>query len=118
MKNVWKGLVIGALTGAGVGLLLDLLEALGRGGRKLSIQARDEASHLATAAELKVKDAELPDRAKEAAGKLADKVKDAELADRAQHAADVVSDKVRDTDVSDRAKDVAHKVAERVSPDS
>jgi len=98
MKNVWKGLVIGALTGAGIGLLLDLLEALGRGGRKLSIQARDEASHLATVAELKVKDAELPDRAKDVAGKLADRVKDADL--------------------PDRAKDVAHKVADRVTPDA
>ena len=67
MKNVWKGLVIGALTGAGIGLLLDLLEALGRGGRKLSIQARDEASHLATVAEL-------PDRAMDVAHKVADRV--------------------------------------------
>ena len=63
MKNVWKGLIIGALTGAGIGLIVDLLEALGRRSKQLSVDAREEASHLGTVAKAKIQDAELPDRA-------------------------------------------------------
>ena len=114
MKNVWKGLVVGALTGAGIGLVVDLLEALGQRGRRLSVQARGEASHLATVAETKLKEAELPDRARGAADKLADKVKDAELPDRARDAADKLADKVKDAELPDRARDAADKLADKV----
>jgi hypothetical protein len=128
MKNVWKGLIVGALTGAGIGLLLDLLEALGRGGRRLSIQARDEAVHLASVAEAKVKDAEVGERASHVAEVVADKVKDTDLSDlrdRAAQAAGTVADKVKDTEVPDaahrvaarvRTSDLAQRAAETVSP--
>ena len=42
-----------------------------------------------------MKDAELPDRARDAADKLADKVKDAELPDAARDLGDTVSSKVQ-----------------------
>ena len=114
MKNVWKGLVVGALTGAGIGLVVDLLEALGQRGQRLSIQARGEAAHLASVAETKLKDAELPDRARDAADKLVDKVKDAELPDRARGAADALVDKVKDAELPDRARDTADIASAKV----
>lgn len=110
MKNVWKGLIIGALTGAGIGLLLDLLEALGRGGRQLSRQAREEAAHLASVTEAKVKDADLPERAKHVAEAVVEKVKDADLPDRAAHAAEAVVDRAREVEVPE----AAHRVADHV----
>ena len=111
MKNVWKGLVVGALTGAGIGLVVDLLEALGERGQRLSVQARGEAAHLATVAEAKLKDAELPDRARAAADSLVDKVKDAELPDRARGAADALAEKVKDAELPDAARDAGDTVS-------
>ncbi len=108
MKNVWKGLILGALTGAGIGLVVDLLDSLGRKGRRLSVQARDEASHLTGAVEEKIRQSDLPERARDAADKLSDKVKDAELPDKARRAADKAADKIsdtlKDTDFADKAK--------------
>lgn len=111
MKNVWKGLVIGAFTGAGIGLLVDILESMGRSGRRLSAHARDEASHLGHVAGEKVRDADLPSKAKDVSEKLVTSVRDAELPDKARHAADAVLDKVTDADLPHQAKDAAHQLA-------
>jgi hypothetical protein len=64
MKNVWRGLVVGALTGAGVGLVLDGLERSGRVGRELAEQGRD-----------KLAEAHLGTRAHDAATDIADSVR-------------------------------------------
>lgn len=64
MKNVWRGLVVGALTGAGVGLVLDALDRSGRIGRELAEQGRD-----------KLAEAHLGARAHDAATDLADSVR-------------------------------------------
>ena len=60
MKNVWKGLTVGALVGAAVGVVLDLLEATGRGAAQVSARAKTGASHLAEIVEDKIE--ELPDK--------------------------------------------------------
>ena len=111
MKNVWKGLVIGAFTGAGVGLLVDILEAMGRSGQRLSAQARVEAGHLGHAAGEKVREADLPTRAKDVSEKLVTTVRDAELPDKARHAADAVVEKLADADVPRQAQGVAQRAA-------
>jgi len=111
MKNVWKGLVIGAFTGAGIGLLVDLLETMGRSGQRLSAQARGEASHLGHVAGEKVREADLPTRAKDASERLVSTVRDAELPDKARHAADAVVDKLADADVPQQAQGAAQRVA-------
>ncbi len=93
MKNVWKGLVIGALTGAAAGAALDLGE---RGGRSLSAgasalggavaqhapevaeQVRHTLSDAAAAASSRAQKSELPAQAKAvtaaAPGKVAEVV--------------------------------------------
>ncbi len=48
MKNVWKGLIIGASTGAVIGVVLDGLYGGGRIGRELADQGRERlaSAHL------------------------------------------------------------------------
>ena len=50
MRNVWKGLVIGGLTGAGVGVLIDVLDRgvtrAGELGSLVASHAPETASHL------------------------------------------------------------------------
>jgi hypothetical protein len=79
MKNVWKGLVIGGLTGMAGGLFLDGLDRGARGAAALSNRAAEEvpevAGHLRdaiadTVAETagRVRDSGVPDHAKEISG--------------------------------------------------
>lgn len=79
MKNVWKGLVIGGLTGMAGGLFLDGLDRGARGAAALSNKAVEEvpevAGHLRdaiadTVAETagRVRDSGIPDQVKEVSG--------------------------------------------------
>jgi hypothetical protein len=78
MKNVWKGLVVGAFTGAGIGLVLDLLEggaqklaaAEGRVGDAVQEHAPDVAAsvrHRVSGVVSRVQAADLPEHFREAA---------------------------------------------------
>ena len=64
MKNVWKGLTVGAFAGAAVGVILDLFEGTGRRAAAVSARAtkgaKKGATHLADIVEEKID--ELPDR--------------------------------------------------------
>ena len=88
MKNVWKGLVVGAFTGAGVGLALDVLE---RGAQKVAAvgetvgdvveEAMQHVPQVVTRAGKgvsetvsKVHDADIPEQLKEAANATKRKV--------------------------------------------
>ena len=77
MKNVWKGLVVGALTGAGVGLVLDVLD---RGAQKAGAvgevvedvvqhapQVVARVRHGVTETVSRIHDADIPEQLKEAA---------------------------------------------------
>ena len=111
MKNVWKGLIIGAFTGAGVGLLVDILESMGRSGQRLSAQARVEAGHLGHVAGEKVREADLPTKAKDASEKVVTTVRDAELPDKARQAADAVVEKLSESELPQQAQAAAQRVA-------
>ena len=63
MKNVWKGLTVGALAGAAVGVILDALEGTGRRAVEVSARAKAGASHLADIVEEKLED--LPGRVRD-----------------------------------------------------
>ena len=56
MKNVWKGLTVGAFAGAAVGVLVDGLDAAGRRTGNASARAKSEAKHLVEVAEDKIHD--------------------------------------------------------------
>lgn len=60
MKNVWKGLTVGAFAGAAVGVILDLFEGTGRRAAAVSARATKGATHLADIVEEKID--EIPGR--------------------------------------------------------
>jgi len=120
VRNVWKGLVIGALTGAAVGAALDLGE---RGGRTVSAgatafggavaqhapevadQVRHTVSDAVSAASGRAHSSELPAQAKAATAATSEKVIDAvsQGLHKAGEAAGPGRDKV--IHAVDRAKD-------------
>jgi hypothetical protein len=79
MRNTWKGLVIGAVTGAAIGLTLDLLFGAGEGVADVTRVARrraPEAAEWATAvtaqARRRLREADLPDQVRTLAQQIAD----------------------------------------------
>jgi hypothetical protein len=87
MRNVWKGLAMGALTGAAVGIGLDwgdcagrtvkgLAQATGRGVREHGPEAVAAVGEAAARAGQRIKDADLPSRAQETARDLAGRAAD------------------------------------------
>lgn len=54
MKNVWKGLVVGAFTGAAVGIVLDALRGTGRRAAEVSERTKTGARHLVDVIEEKI----------------------------------------------------------------
>jgi len=78
MKNVWKGMVVGTVTGAGVGIVLDALERAGQRGGELSRRAATTVRDAADDGVTRVKDAHLPEKAKEIVDEAAAKVREAE----------------------------------------
>lgn len=67
MKNVWKGLTVGAFAGAAVGVVLDVFEGTGRRAAAVSARAtkgaKKGATHLADIVEEKID--ELPGRVRD-----------------------------------------------------
>jgi hypothetical protein len=74
MNNVWKGLAVGAIVGAAIGLVLDLVGRVGKGAAAVADLAREHgpdvmaavASAASTGAE-RLRDADLPDKLRQAA---------------------------------------------------
>lgn len=70
MRNVWKGLTVGAFVGAAVGIILDGLSKAGevsaRAASGASARARSGATHLAEAVEEKIDDIDTDKMAKAA----------------------------------------------------
>ncbi len=103
MKNVWKGLVVGAFTGAGIGLVLDLLDG---GAQKFA------------AAEGRVEKA-VQDRAPLVAGKVrhgvseaVNRVQDADLPEQLREVAEASK---RKAEVPEKLKDVAHATRQKIA---
>lgn len=78
MKNVWKGLVVGAFTGAGIGLVLDLVESgaqklasaedrVGEAVHEHAPQVAAKVRHGVSEAASRVQDADIPQHLREAA---------------------------------------------------
>jgi len=84
MRNVWKGLIIGAFTGAATGLVLDVLEggarhvstsleAASKAVPDVSVRLREGVRDGITEITHKVHDADLPHRAEDAAARTRDR---------------------------------------------
>jgi len=83
MREVWKGMVIGALVGAFVGLILESLRTMSRGAKKVAHEASAQAPNVAASAAdfasgvaQKVRDSDLPERAADAAKVMGEQLKD------------------------------------------
>ena len=124
MRNVWKGLIVGAVTGAAVGVLLDLPARARAGGAAAAELARERgpraAETIASAAAAgadRVRQADLPRKVREAAQQadLPRKVREAAHTVAASDAAQALrqaSASAADT-VSETAKSAAGTVADK-----
>lgn len=93
MRNTWKGLVIGGLTGAGAGLVLDLLN---RGARLVSLTGQKAADMAPGAAErvksavaggvARVQEAEIGDNLRDHTKEIAHRLNESEQAGQAREA--------------------------------
>jgi hypothetical protein len=123
MRNAWKGLVIGALTGIVAGLVLDLISGgsrkAGQLGREVKEQAPRAADLLVAAAGRgaeRLHEANLPDLVRQAAHHVAE-------ADSAEHAKEAVAgaaltvaSKTKDLAESLKGSDVAAPARKTAAP--
>ncbi|MGH9036130.1 MAG: hypothetical protein ACRD0O_10225, partial [Acidimicrobiia bacterium] len=105
MRNVWKGLVVGGLTGVAAGILLDAAEGAFERAvtarehlRERAPELKDRARHAAEVAGERLKEADLPEKARLAAERATELVKDADLPEKARHAAERATELVKDAD--------------------
>ena len=119
MRNVWKGLIVGGLTGVAAGVILDLIsgaaEQAGEAGRKVKGRAPDFASkfaHVATEAAGAIRETGLPEKARMAADRAAEQLREAELGDKAKRMADRAAEQLRDAELGEKAKRVAERARE------
>jgi hypothetical protein len=91
MKNVWKGLVIGGLTGVAAGVVLDLAhrgsELAGSAGKRaadLAPKAADRLKSAATTGAAKLHDADVGDHVKELVHRLGGSIADSDVAEQAR----------------------------------
>jgi hypothetical protein len=114
MRNVWKGLVVGGLTGVAAGLILDLMteaaEQAGEAGRKVKGRAPDLAGkvkHVAAEAAEALREADLPEKARLAAEQL----REAELGEKAKR----VAERAREVDLRGTAKEAADRARDSIN---
>lgn len=94
MRNVWKGLIIGGLTGVAAGILLD--------GERAAVEGARQAGN-------RLRDADLADRVRGTAGRVAH----SHAGDQARAAADRVAETARQAGA--QARDVAVDAAAKVA---
>ena len=89
MRPTWRGMIIGALAGAVVGLALEAIKAMSDGAARAAQEARAQAPGVAHDA---------ADRAQRATQNL----RSSDLADRAAHAAQRVGEQIKSATESGR----------------
>jgi hypothetical protein len=110
MRNVWKGLFVGALTGAAAGLVVDLIYGAGGGlaavtreaGRRAP-DAVDWAAGVTAEARRRLRDADLPDQVRALADGIVDSDFGRQIVDVTAEAAATGRRAVRDTVTSVRS---------------
>jgi hypothetical protein len=117
MNNIWKGLVVGAVTGAAIGLSVDLLKRAGDGVAAAGQLAREHGPELtaavtaaAKAGAERVREADLPAKARDAA----ERVRDADLPAKVRDAARIAAD----SDTADTLRQAAKTAATAVASTS
>ncbi len=120
MRNVWKGLIVGAVTGAAVGVLLDLPARARAGGAAAAELARERgpraAETIASAAAAgadRVRQADLPRKVREAAQQadLPGKVREVREAAQQADLPRKVREAAQQADLPRKVREAAHTVA-------
>ncbi len=75
MRNVWKGLIVGGMTGVAAGMVLDGLSKAGEEATRAGQKAREQAPQWA-------------ERARQAAELAAEKIREVDIADKAKEFAE------------------------------
>jgi hypothetical protein len=116
VRNVWKGLIVGASTGAAIGLALDWGEAaqhrLGIAATRTASAIREHGPEIASAAVSRgaeaINDTDLPGRAQSLVSRLID----SDASDRARDALHVANETAQRG--TQRLGEVAHQVSQTV----
>jgi hypothetical protein len=120
MKNAWKGLVVGGLTGVGAGLIIDAFSSLsdraesaGRTARRRAPELMDKVKEHAPVIAGMVMEREraIADKVRERAPEIADKVRERapEIAEKVKERAPEIAGKVKDVDLREAAQRAADK---------
>jgi hypothetical protein len=104
MRNVWKGLVVGGLTGVAAGVVLDLANR----GSQLGGAAAKRAVDLAPKAADRLKSA-----ATTGAGRVQDAVQDSELRDHVRGQVKDIAHRLADAEVTDQARDKLERATKK-----
>jgi hypothetical protein len=108
VKNVWKGLVVGALTGAGVGLVLDVLDRgaqkAGAVGEVVEDVVEDVVQHAP----------QVVARVRHGVTETVSRIHDADIPEQLKEAADATKRRVS-AGVPEQVKEVADATRQRVS---
>jgi predicted nucleic acid-binding OB-fold protein len=115
MRNVWKGLVVGGLTGVAAGVALDLANRgsqLGGAAAKRAVdlapKAADRIRAAATTGAARVQDA-----ATTGAGRLQDAVQDSDARDHVRDQVKEIAHRLSDADVTDQAREKLHQATKK-----
>jgi gas vesicle protein len=122
VKNIWKGLIIGGLTGAGAGAVLDLfgrgaqlVEAVGKKAADMAPEAADRVRDAAAVASKKAADMapEAAERVKTAVSNGVARVQEADVAEHVRKQARELAHKVAVSDQADQTKEALAEAADR-----
>jgi hypothetical protein len=104
MRNVWKGLVIGGLTGVAAGVVLDLASR----GSELGSAAAKRAVDLAPKAADRIKSA-----ASTGAARVQDAVQDSDLREHVRDQVKDIAHRLADADVTDQAREKLERASKK-----
>ena len=104
MRNVWKGLVVGGLTGVAAGVVLDLASR----GTDLGESAAKRAVELAPKAADRLKSA-----AATGAARVQDAVQDSELREHVRDQVKEIGHRLADANVTDQARDMLERTTKK-----
>lgn len=104
MRNVWKGLIVGGLTGVVAGIALDM----GNRGSQLGAAAAKRAADLAPKAADRLKSA-----ATTGAARVQDAVQDSELGEHVRDQVKEIAHRLADADVTDQAREKLERATKK-----
>jgi hypothetical protein len=110
MRETWRGMIIGAFTGAGVGMLLDSRKWAAATGATAGAALAAHARTAADSARHQLHDADLPSKLSDAKDTAAKALADSDVPSKVAEAKDQAAKALKDADIPSKAAD-ARKAA-------